>query len=296
MSTERGLAAALVAAGYGAEVIDSRILSGGCIHDVRRLTLADGTMVVAKINRADQYALFEEEAASLRALAATGTVLVPGVRSVVREGPVAVLFLAVLEPCPAGPDQWRRFGEELARLHAADPPCAYGFESANHLGTTPQPNAWCDDWVQFNAEHRLGHQLALAAGRDLLAADEAQSIERVINRLESLIPRRPRPALLHGDLWSGNALATKDEHGNARIAVLDPACSYGDGWADIAMMKLFGGFPQPCFDAYTANVPDAPQLDSRIAVYQLYHVLNHVNLFGRSYVGQVVELVRRLGG
>ena len=294
MSTERELAGALAAAGYGAEVTATRILTGGCIHDVRRLTLADGTTVVAKIDRAERYGLFEEEAASLRALAATRTVLVPEVRSVVRAGPVAVLFLAVLEPCPAGPDQWRRFGRELARLHMSESTCAYGFETLNHLGTTPQPNEWCDDWVHFNAEHRLGHQLALAVEGNLLTADESRRVERVIERLASLIPRRPRPALLHGDLWSGNALAAADEHGAARIAILDPACSYGDGWADIAMMKLFGGFPQPCFDAYQSSVPDAPQLESRLAVYQLYHLLNHVNLFGRSYIAQAMDLARRL--
>lgn len=294
MSTERELAVALAAAGFGADIIESRALDGGCIHDVRHLALADGTTVVAKIGRAEQYGLFEEEAASLRALAATGTVLVPKVRSVVREGPVAVLFLTALEPCPAGPDLWRRFGEELAQLHAADAACAYGFESGNHLGTTPQPNPWCDDWVAFNAEHRLGHQLALATGRDLLTADDARCIQRVIDRLASLIPQRPRPALLHGDLWSGNTLATEDEHGNARIAVLDPACSYGDGWADIAMMKLFGGFPQSCFDAYADSMPAPPQLHTRLAVYQLYHVLNHINLFGQTYVPQAINLARPL--
>ncbi len=295
MSTEQRLAGALAAAGYGAEVIDSRVLVGGCIHDVRRLTLADGTTVVAKIDRADRHEFFEEEAASLRALAATGTVLVPEVRSVVREGPMAVLFLAALEPCPAGPDQWRRFGQELAQLHLADPPCAYGFQAGNHLGTTPQPNAWCDDWVQFNAEHRLGHQLTLAGDRDLLTADESRRVECVIDRLASLIPRRPRPALLHGDLWSGNALAAVDERGAARIAVLDPACSYGDGWADIAMMKLFGGFPEACFEAYASEIDDHDRIESRLAVYQLYHVPNHVNLFGRGYVSQAMALVRTLG-
>jgi len=294
MSTERELAGALAAAGYGAEVTETRVLTGGCIHDVRRLTLADGTTVVAKIDRADRYGLFEEEAASLRALAATHTVLVPEVRSVVREGPVAVLFLAVLEPCPAGPDQWRRFGHELAQLHLSESTCEYGFETLNHLGTTPQPNGWCDDWVHFNAEHRLGHQLTLAVEGNLLAAEESRRVERVIERLGSLIPRRPRPALLHGDLWSGNALAAADERGDARIGVLDPACSYGDGWADIAMMQLFGGFPQACFDAYADSVPDAPRLQTRLAVYQLYHVLNHLNLFGRSYVAQAMELARRL--
>jgi fructosamine-3-kinase len=120
-------------------------------------------------------------------------------------------------------------------------------------------------------------------------------VERVIGRLETLIPQRPKPALLHGDLWSGNALTAVDEAGAQRIAVIDPACSYGDGWADIAMMKLFGGFPSHCLDAYAAEADDRDGLEARLAVYQLYHVLNHVNLFGRSYAGQAMALVAALG-
>ena len=118
----------------------------------------------------------------------------------------------------------------------------------------------------------------------------------MIERLDSLLPRRPRSALLHGDLWSGNALGTADRTGTARVAVIDPACSHGDGWADIAMMKLFGGFPEECFDAYTDCVGKPHQLESRLAVYQLYHVLNHVNLFGRGYVAQAMGLAEGVRG
>ncbi len=295
MIVDDGLARALAAAGFGAEVTAARDLTGGCIHRVRRLTLSDGTTLVAKFNHADQHPLFEEEAVSLRTLGATGTVLVPDVLAVVREAQTAVLFMTALDPVPAGGAQWRRFGEELAALHSADSTGSYGFETDNHLGTTPQPNGWCDDWVRFNAERRLGHQLTRAAGRNLLQRDEARRVEGVIDRLDSLIPARPRPALLHGDLWSGNALGTADGAGTARIAIVDPACSWGDGWADIAMMQLFGGFPEACFETYAACVGEAHQLESRLAVYQLYHVLNHVNLFGRGYVAQAMGLARRLG-
>jgi len=294
MIADGALARALAEAGHSAEVTAARDLTGGCIHRVRRLTLDDGTVLVAKLNQAESHHLFEEEAVSLRALDATGTVLVPEVLAVVRDAQTAVLLMTALDPIGPGRDQWRRFGEELAALHSVESTCAYGFETDNHLGTTPQPNGWCDDWVRFNAEHRLGHQLTRATGSDLLRPDEARCIEAVIERLDSLIPRRPAVALLHGDLWSGNALGTVDPAGTARVAVIDPACSWGDGWADIAMMKLFGGFPDECFHAYTACVGKAHQLESRLAVYQLYHVLNHVNLFGRGYVAQAMALVEKL--
>ncbi len=271
-----------------------RDLSGGCIHRVSHVTLSGGGQLVAKTNRADHLAMFEEEAAGLRTLAATGTLLVPEPLAVTRAGDTAALLMTALEPQPATPEAWRRFGGELAALHAlAGPRPGYGFDTDNHLGTTPQPNRWCDDWVRFNTDQRLGHQLTMAAGRHLLHADETRRVERVIDRLDELIPRRPRPALLHGDLWSGNALAATGGEG-PRIAVIDPACSYGDGWADIAMMKLFGGFPRNCFDAYAAAVDDRDDMERRIAVYQLYHVLNHVNLFGQAYVGQAMALANEL--
>ncbi len=296
MSANDALELVVRSAGLDSPVTAARDLSGGCIHRVTHLTLADGTQLVAKTNRADRLALFREEAAGLRALAGTDTVLVPEVLTVTDAGGTAVLLMTALEPRPPTDETWRRFGDELAALHAAPAPRAgYGFDADNHLGTTPQPNGWDDDWTRFNAEHRLGHQMTMAAQRGLLHAHEAQRIAGVIGRLDTLIPQRPPPALLHGDLWSGNALPAAGA-GDPRIAVIDPACSYGDGWADIAMMKLFGGFPRRCFDAYAGAVRDHDGIEQRIAVYQLYHVLNHVNLFGRGYAGQAMELVRGLGG
>jgi fructosamine-3-kinase len=252
---------------------------------------------VAKTNDAGRLGLFREEAAGLEALARTKTVLVPEPLVVTAGSSVAVLLMTAMNTDRVGQEAWTRFGRELAALHGSEPHdgSGYGFETDNHLGTTLQPNRWHDDWVRFNAERRLGHQLTLATDRSLLDSPETRRVERVIDRLEHFIPRRPRPALLHGDLWSGNALAAVDGTGAERIAVIDPACSYGDGWADIAMMRLFGGFSPGCFDAYAAEVDDREGIEARIAVYQLYHVLNHVNLFGRSYVPQAMALAASLG-
>lgn len=295
MTVPAVIEAALAEAGLERRVTAARDLGGGCIHRVRAVALADGTTVVAKTNDERCAGIFEEEAAGLRALAATGTVLVPQPLAVCAIGGEAALLMTAIESGPPSREAWSRFGAELASLHAApcDPrPAPYGFDGDNHLGSTPQPNPWCDDWVRFNADHRLGHQLRLATANRLLSAGEAARVDRVIERLGDLIPRRPKPSLLHGDLWSGNALAARD----ARIAVIDPACSWGDGWADIAMMRLFGGFPSECFQAYASSVEDRQGIEERIAVYQLYHVLNHVNLFGRGYVGQAMALADSLRG
>jgi fructosamine-3-kinase len=286
---------ALTGAGLPSSVRNVRELSGGCIHRVCEIALDDGSSVIAKMNRADQLALFEEEAAALRALEETKTVLVPRPLGVGAYDDAAILLMTALAPGRATDHEWQRLGQELAALHAVDAGLRFGFHIDNHLGSTYQPNTFCDDWVDFNARYRLGFQLDLGRQNGLLAEKEARRLETLIDRLDEFIPAAPRPALLHGDLWSGNALPTIDERGEARIAVIDPATYIGDGWADIAMMKLFGGFSPSCFDAYARAVDDHDRLDQRIAVYQLYHVLNHVNIFGRGYAGQAMGLVGRLG-
>jgi len=288
------LEVALREAGLTGRIAGRRSLSGGCIHDVARIELSNGMTVVAKVAPAHQASWLEEERDGLRALHATNTVCVPEPMALVHRETASVLLTSELAPAQANDAAWRHFGEDLARLHQHDAGKRYGFQGDNHIGSTPQPNRWHDDWVEFNRTCRLGHQVNLARRSNLLSPGEARSVERVIERLDQCIPRTPKPALLHGDLWSGNALSTTNAAGESRIGVIDPACSVGDGWADMAMMQLFGGFPQACIEAYASNVSDQAQRETRIAVYQLYHVLNHVNIFGRSYVAQAMSIARSL--
>jgi fructosamine-3-kinase len=325
MSAERAIEAAMREAGLDTTASSMRSLSGGCIHDVREVVLDGGERIVAKISPAESLPLFAEEAHGLRALAATNSVLVPSPLTVFASGDHAVLLLSHLPPGRADAATWRQFGRELASLHARSAPDSfrgretasarrYGFEIDNHIGATPQVNRWCDDWVEFNSLHRLGFQLKLARDRGLLRDEESRAIQNVIDRLDRFIPRDPFSSLLHGDLWCGNALASVDPMtGQPRIALIDPACSYGDGLADLAMMRLFGGFPAACFNAYfeerqqgnesTSQQQSKPlaasrgskdDMDRRIAVYQLYHALNHLNIFGRGYVDQALSLARGL--
>jgi fructosamine-3-kinase len=301
------VAAALRHAQLPCDRITLRDLSGGCIHRVLEVALADGSRVVAKLNAATALPMFQEEAASLEALAATATVLTPRVLATLEAGDAAVLLMSRVAPPPTSIScqadaMWRQFGLELASLHLAELPArlarGYGFVGDNHLGATPQPNAWRNDWVAFNAELRLGHQLRLARNRGALSAAESACIEQVIAQLDRLLPRAPRPSLLHGDLWSGNALPTS-RGGQLTCAVIDPACSVGDALADLAMMQLFGGFPAACIDAWSERTGIDVRSDDtarQLAVYQLYHVLNHVNLFGGGYMSQAMRLARWLAG
>ena len=282
---------ALRQASLSGGIASIRNLSGGCIHQVLEITLDDGQRVVAKTNNREAKRLFEEEAHGLRALDASKTVLTPQPLTVAADDSSAILLLSFVEPGAAASSAWRRLGADLAALHAADAGARYGFDIDNHIGSTLQPNFWHDDWVEFNAVNRLGFQLDTAMRNHLMTGDEAAMIQSVIERLDQFLPRHPKPALLHGDLWSGNALATSGD----RIALIDPACSVGDGWADIAMMKLFGGFPAECFDSYRGAVSGDDQVEDRIVVYQLYHVMNHINIFGRGYVSQAMALAKSLG-
>jgi fructosamine-3-kinase len=310
------IVAGLRSAELCADIASLRDLSGGCIHRVMEVNLADGESVIAKVNDASALKLFEEEVVSLRALQATEAVIVPCVLAVVTGGGCAALLITRIEPPVSNVGRnaeamWRAFGEDLAALHLAPLPPelshGYGFPIDNHIGSTPQPNASRDDWVAFNVEHRLEHQLRLALQRDLLTAEEAKHIDGIIARLDHILPRRPRPSLLHGDLWSGNALPTTDKgpavdvspgpESRATCAAIDPASYIGDALADIAMMQLFGGFPQVCFDTWSERFGinlAHEQAQSRLAAYQLYHLLNHVNIFGRDYASQAMGLARRL--
>lgn len=271
----------------GSAVRSSSPLSGGVFGAVRLVRLADGAELIAKFAPFER---LEEEAAGLEALRATDTVRVPVVRSVTagEAGETAAEGVLLMESLPVGgtPD-WDRFGRELAALHRTPAGDRYGFDRDNHLGSTPQDNRWCGDWVRFNREQRHGPLLdRLRRGGGLEGAD-ARLVERTLEAFEDVLPNRPRPGLIHGDLWSGNALPLLD----GRVAVIDPAPSVGDGTADLAMMQLFGGFPERCFESYRTELGLDP--DPRaLAVHRLYHLLNHMVLFGAGYRPAALETCR----
>jgi fructosamine-3-kinase len=184
----------------------------------------------------------------------------------------------------------REFGAALARLHQQTRADAFGFAHDNYLGRTPQPNAWHNDWVAFFAERRLGHQLQLTRQRGLATRAFERDLAQLIGHLDQWLaePAEP-PCLLHGDLWGGNYLV--DEHGAP--VLIDPACYYGRRETDLAMTQLFGGFGGAFYEGYEAVWPLADGADERLAIYQLYHLLNHLNLFGASYLSQCQEIVAR---
>lgn len=241
--------------------------------------------------------LFEAEAAGLTALRDSGSPLV--IPRVVTaswltadvDGTEQPSFL-VLEYLSAGPrvaDFDERLGRGLAALHRTTR-AQYGFTQPTYCGATLQPNPWADRWIEFYAVSRLGHQLDLAARGGRVDGGARQRIERLISRLDTWLSEPPEgPALIHGDLWSGNLHVTPD----GLPALIDPAVHFAHREAELGMMTLFGGFSPRVFDAYHEAFPLDAGWRERTDLYQLYHLLNHLNLFGGSYHDGVMAVVRR---
>ncbi len=264
-------------------------VGGGCINSAARLRGAGGDWFV-KLNDAERLDMFEAEAEGLAEIARTRTVRVPEpICWGVAEGQA---FL-VLEHLPLGGGGARaeaRLGERLAAMHAVTAGEGYGWRRDNTIGSTPQPNAWMEDWVAFWRERRLGFQLELAER----GGHGGAWLERGRRLLEALpaffAGYHPAPSLLHGDLWGGNWSALPD----GEPVIYDPAVYYGDREADLAMTELFGGFGACFHEAYRAAWPLDPGYRVRKTLYNLYHVLNHLNLFGGGYRGQAERMIDRL--
>lgn len=256
------------------------------------LTLADGRQLFVKTKAQAPVAMFEREIEGLQALAAVGALRV--VRAYGAgggtEGVPPFLVLEAIRPGRPRADFFELLGQGLAQLHQQSQGRAFGFADDNFLGATPQPNRWTDDWVIFWRRHRLGYQLELAREGGAGTAELDRLGKLLDSRLDDLLSEPDeRPTLLHGDLWGGNYLV--DETG--RPVLIDPAAYFGRREADLAMTYLFGGFDARFYAAYEEAWPLAAGAAERIEVYKLYHLLNHLNLFGRSYLEPCLAILRR---
>ncbi len=261
-------------------------VSGGSINTAYRFT--DGARAYfVKLNRPDVQEMFLAEQDGLQELAAAGALRVP--RAIASGVAGERAFLVLEWMTLQGRGNWQALGEGLARLHRVTA-SRHGWHRDNTIGSTPQPNTWAEDWPAFFAEHRLGLQLQLAEARgaDPDLVDQGRRLQVELQALFS--GYRPRPSLLHGDLWGGNIAFD-----HARRPVLyDPAVHFGDRECDLAMTELFGRLPDVVYRAYDAVWPRDAGYTVRRDLYQLYHVLNHFNLFGAAYDGQARQLMGRL--
>lgn len=262
------------------DIAERRPLGGGCIAKTERIVTTSGKVYCLKQHSGGEgAAMFEAEAEGLRALANQDGPRVPNVEAVWSEGNAAFLLTEFIETGRQGKGFWSDFGARLARLHAEHRVDSFGFHANNYIGSTPQKNDWRSDWREFFAELRLGYQIRLARTSGLADAKMVGNVESIMRRVNELLVEPEYPSVLHGDLWGGNYLC--DENGTA--AIIDPATYYGHREADLAMTELFGGFGREFYSAYEREWPLQPGYAERRDLYNLYHMLNHLNLFGGAY-------------
>ena len=277
------------ATGKSFTVDTQRSIGGGCISQAVRVSDRQRSFLV-KINEASQLSMFEAERDGLKAMYNSQTIRVPQPWCCGVLQSHAYIVMEWLELTGQGASEsWQRMGSQLAAMHQVTSDRGFGWHRDNTIGATPQQNGWLESWVEFWRDRRLGPQFELAH-------DKGGSFPRR-DQLMSAIPRllkghTPRPALLHGDLWSGNAAIT----GAGEPVILDPATYYGDPEADLAMTELFGRFPSAFYQAYTAARPIEAGYEQRKVLYNLYHILNHFNLFGGSYGTQANSMINQILG
>lgn len=262
------------------------LAGGGCINQSLALTGRDERRFFVKLNSADTAEMFAAEADGLTELARTGAIRVP--HPIAHGAADGQAWLVMEYLALSGRGSGAELGQRLAALHRVSRE-GFGWHRDNTLGATPQPNSPASNWVDFYREQRLGHQLELArrngAGKQLL-----QDGEHLLADLEAFFSGySPIPSLLHGDLWGGNFA-----YADAEPVLFDPAVYYGDREADMAMTELFGGFPQDFYSAYGEAWPLDQGYSVRRTLYNLYHILNHFNLFGGGYGRQAEQMLGRL--
>ena len=262
-------------------------VAGGCINTATIIKDSKGQPYFVKLNDAALLAMFEAEAEGLKEIARTGSVRVPQpVCTGIGEGS-AWLVLEYLDLGSADARSQETLGRELAHMHHATN-AQFGWHIDNTIGSTPQINTPCRDWVEFWQQRRLGYQLELTGGR--VGKNLQQKGEQLLAQVGTFFrDYRPEPSLLHGDLWGGNAAAV-----GSQPVIFDPAVYYGDREADIAMTELFGGFSRRFYDAYHETWLLDPGYKVRKTLYNLYHVLNHLNLFGGGYASQAEQMIDSL--
>ena len=276
-------------------ITDKSPVFGGDINEAFRLTLDDGTSLFMKSNAPDLLPAFEAEQAGLQAIAGTGaigTVKVLGIGT----DPKGFSFLLqeVVIPGKKNRDYWERLGAELHAMHSAPMPAGkegdrFGFGADNFIGSRRQKNTWTDQWISFFRDCRLRPQLK-AAERWLDQRDRKLA-DSLLEHLDQYLIEPEAPSLIHGDLWAGNVMTGSD----GRAWIIDPAAYYGHPEADLAMTELFGGFSPAFYDSYFACSNIEGGYQDRKDIYNLYHLLNHLNLFGISYLSSVQRIIRRYG-
>lgn len=277
------------AIGQSFRVRKQRAIGGGCINEAYCLE-DDEQRFFIKLNRADKLDMFAAEAEGLGEISATDTLRAPRPICWGESSGRAYLVMEYFQLNGGSHHVSRLGGEQLALLHRTIKP-RFGWHRDNTIGSTPQLNDWDEEWARFWREKRLGYQLQLAAYNGYHSSvlqDRGALLQEQLDGFFSSY--HPVASLLHGDLWGGNYAVGADN----QPLIFDPAVYYGDREADLAMTELFGGFDSEFYAAYNSTWPLDAGYKTRKTLYNLYHILNHLNLFGSGYLGQAERMIQVL--
>lgn len=261
-------------------------VSGGCINQVTKVSDGERTFFV-KVNHAKHGDMFEAEAQALQEMAVSKTIKVPQPICFGETNKQCYLVLEYLDL--TGSANMDEMGRQFAQMHKHTH-SQFGWHRDNTIGSTPQVNTYHNDWIAFWRDCRLGFQLELAARNGY--GGKLQSLgEKLMADFPALFTNHsPKPSMLHGDLWGGNASGLKD----GTPVIYDPAFYYGDREADLAMTQLFGGFGQSFYAAYNDVWPLDDGYATRKVFYNIYHIINHANLFGGGYQSQAISMIEQV--
>lgn len=296
--------------GNGCSIVKKEQLFGGDINRAYKLTLSDNKIIFMKSNSIENAAFFPEEEKGLKALKECAAIGVPEViaHGIDTESQTSFLLLEYLESAPKIKNYAEVLGHELAALHKSETKNFikinfnsqdsskkvsnssisqnfYGFSSDNFIGYTKQINTPTSKWADFFRESRLMPQFKMA--EKYFDISTKTKIEKLLSKIENIIPEPDFPSLIHGDLWGGNVITGPDGKG----WLIDPACYVGSFEAELAMTSLFGGFSSAFYNAYDEIIKIPSDFSERIDLYNLYHLLNHLNIFGRSYLSEVIHII-----
>lgn len=273
----------------GEKIISSHSIGGGCIADSKLIETESGSKYFLKSYSSTGQSILLNESNGLKELAKANTIRVPGV--VLCED--SFLLLEFIEQGSRGKNFSEIFGRQFAGMHRLTSDL-YGFYENNFIGSNPQKNLpMKTNWTEFYWENRIFFQFKLAEKNGYGNYEFQSLIGKLEKRVDSIIDNSgEHPCVLHGDLWGGNYLV--DEKGNP--VLIDPAVYYGHREADLGMTALFGGFDSRFYDAYNEAYPLPPGWKDRIDLYKLYHVMNHLNLFGSGYYSHTISILRKYAG
>lgn len=273
--------------GQSIDRVDFKPTSGGCINNGGQLITSAGNFFIKYNDDATYPEMFKKEAKGLTILKDVNAIRIPEVIGHGKAAGQAFLILEFIQSASVIDQMSELFGEELAAIHKHTT-AQFGLDHHNYIGSLLQFNSRHDDFITFFIEERLEKQLTLGFDKRLIGKAHVKNFQKLYNKLEEMIPVE-KPALLHGDLWSGNYML--DEQGKA--CLIDPAVCYGHRESELSFTKMFGGFEKAFYSSYYEAFPLEPGFEERVDIYNLYPLLVHLNLFGRRYLGQIETILKR---